>query len=233
MPRRPRHTPGGMVFHVINRSVARHTIFHKPEDYAAFERVIAEAHARLPIRILAYTLMPNHWHFVLWPRTDTELPEFVKWLSLTHTQRWHAHYHSSGTGHLYQGRYKSFPVQGNLYLLVVLRYVERNALRANLAARAEDWKWSSLFRRHKGSGVDILSNWPSNRPADWLDFVNEPQTQAELDALRQSVHRGSPFGDDDWQKQAASELGLEATMRPRGRPRKVQEDDSEEENNDS
>jgi putative transposase len=230
MPRRPRHTPAGTIFHVINRAVGRHTIFHKPEDYAAFERVLAEAHGRVPIRILAYTLMANHWHLVLWPRSDDELPEFVKWMTHAHTQRWHAHYHTSGTGHLYQGRYKSFPVQGNVYLLVVLRYVERNGLRANLVARAQDWSWSSLWRREHGQGLGILSDWPVPRPADWLNFVNEPQTQAELEALRRSVNRGCPFGDDEWQKQVVTDLGLEATLRPRGRPPKSDEQEPEEEN---
>ena len=227
MPRHLRRTPGGMVFHVINRSVGRHTIFHKSEDYAAFERVLAEAHARIPIRILAYTLMPNHWHFVLWPRTDEQVPEFVKWMSHTHTQRWHAHYHISGTGHLYQGRYKSFPIQSGLYLLVVLRYVERNALRAKMVARAEDWPWGSLFRRQQWRGLEILADWPIQRPSDWLEFVNEPQTPGELEALRRSVNRCCPFGEEDWQQEVMKELDLEATMRPRGRLRKGVENGDE------
>ena len=85
------------MFHVINRGVGRKTLFEKEEDYAAFERVMAEAWQKVPIRILAYCLMPNHWHFVFWPRTDTEVGEFAKWMTHTHTQRWHAHYHSAGS----------------------------------------------------------------------------------------------------------------------------------------
>src|SRR5271155_5641953 len=129
MPRRARNTPAGLVYHVLNRGVGRRTLFHKPEDYWAFERVVAEAHKRIPLRILAHCLMPNHWHFVVWPQREGELSGFMQWL--THTQRWHAHYHTSGTGHLYQGRFKSFPVKCDMHLLLVLRYVERNALRAN------------------------------------------------------------------------------------------------------
>jgi len=227
MPRRRRQAPGGRIYHVLNRSVGRHTVFHKPEDYAAFERVLAEAHQRLPMRILAYTLMPNHWHFVLWPQADGELSAFTQWLTQTHTQRWHAHYHSSGTGHLYQGRFKSFPVQSDIHLLVVLRYVERNALRANLVARAEEWRWGSLWRRHRGIGTDVLADWPVQRPPDWLDFVNEPHSEAELEALRRSVNRGCPFGDDDWQAQTVQELELEHTMRDRGRPRLQEIEDDE------
>ena len=119
--RQRRHVPGGMLFHVLNRGVGRKTLFHKEEDFAAFERVMAEAHQRVPIRILAYTLMSNHWHFVLWPETDDQVQGFMQWLTHTHTQRWHAHYHTSGTGHLYQGRYKSFPIQDGPHLLLVLR----------------------------------------------------------------------------------------------------------------
>jgi putative transposase len=221
MPRQRRYTPAGMVFHVINRGVGRQTIFHKDEDYAAFERVMAEAWQRIPVRILSYCLMPNHWHFVLWPRRDDEVSEFTKWLTHTHTQRWHAHYHTSGTGHLYQGRFKSFPVKDDVHLLLVLRYVERNALRANLVARAEDWTWGSLWRRAKGRGTVMLSEWPVDRPMDWVNFVNEPQSQSELEALRRSVNHGCPFGDEDWQKEVAEDLGLQSTLRPRGRPRKV------------
>jgi putative transposase len=220
MPRRARNTPAGLVYHILNRGVGRRTLFHKPEDYAAFERVLAEAHERVPLRILAHCLMPNHWHFVVLPEREGELSGFMQWLTHTHTQRWHAHYRTSGTGHLYQGRFKSFPVKRDLHLLLVLRYVERNALRANLVSRAEDWVWGSLWRRENQRGLGILSDWPVARPEDWLDFVNEAQSPAELEALRGSVSRGSPFGDDEWRAAVTKELSLEWTLRPRGRPAK-------------
>ena len=182
--------------------------------------MLAETYQRVPIRILAYCLMPNHWHFVLWPKEDGELSAFMQWLTHTHTQRWHADYHTSGTGHLYQGRFKSFPVQEDLHLLLVLRYVERNALRAKLVNRAQDWTWCSLWRREQRRGMEILSDWPVDRPADWLQFVNEPQSDRELMELRSSANRACPFGDEQWQKRIVAQLGLGWTMRPRGRPRK-------------
>ena len=221
MPRRARNTPAGLIYHVLNRGVGRQTLFRKEEDYAAFERVMAEAHQQVPLRILAYCLMPNHWHFIMSPKIEGEMSEFMKWMTHTHTQRWHAHYHTVGTGHLYQDRFKSFPVQSDLHLLLVLRYVERNALRANMVSRAEDWTWCSLWRRQNKRGLAMLSDWPVERPTDWVDFVNEPQTQEELDALRRCVNRGCPFGEDEWQKVTIEQLGLERTVRPRGRPRKT------------
>lgn len=222
MPRAKRHCLGGMIFHCLNRSVARMTLFEKDEDYAAFERVLEEAHQRLPLRILDYTVMPNHWHLVVWPETDTDVSEFLRWLTVTHTMRWHAHYHTSGSGHLYQGRFKSFPVEDDAHLLTVLRYVERNPVRAGLSRRVDQWRWGSAWRRVHGDAQSrrLLSTWPMRRPRGWLDYVNQPQTEAELAALRTCVARGTPFGSEKWVKSSAKRLGLASTLRPRGRPRR-------------
>jgi REP-associated tyrosine transposase len=111
MPRGARYTPGGLVFHVLNRSVGRRTLFDKDADYLAFERVIEETLRTRPIRICAYCLMPNHWHFILWPRNDGDLAAFMQQLTNTHVKRWKEHRQEIGYGHLYQGRYKCFPVQ--------------------------------------------------------------------------------------------------------------------------
>lgn len=137
MGRPRRAADGGLIYHVLNRANARLMVFEKEKDYAAWEQVLGEAAARSGTRLLAYCVMPNHWHLVVWPHKDGELSAFTGWLTLTHTQRWHAHRGSRGTGHLYQGRFKSFPVQDDEHFFTVCRYVERNALRANLVARAE------------------------------------------------------------------------------------------------
>ena len=147
-------------------------------------------------------------------------------LTITHVRRWHLHRHTVGQGHLYQGLYKSFPIQRDEHFLTVCRYVERNALRANLAKRAEDWAWSSLALRAMTSAqiardkMPVLTDWPVERPRQWLRMVNDPQSPAEEEALKRAVQRGRPFGGPTWEKQAATRLGLESTLRPRGRPRK-------------
>ncbi len=123
MPRRPRLAMGGLVYHVLNRAVGRGTLFEKHADYEAFEHVLKQAWDRHGTRIVSYCLMPTHWHLVLWPRKDDELSEFMRWLTVTHTQRRHAHYHSAGTGPVYQGRFKSFPIQQDAHFLTVCRYV--------------------------------------------------------------------------------------------------------------
>ena len=220
MGRPLRAATAGHFYHVMNRANAKARIFHSATDFEAFERILAEACARVPMRVLAYCLMPNHWHLVLWPRADGELSEFTGWLTLTHTQRWHAWRGSAGTGHLYQGRFKSFPVQADAHFLTVCRYVERNPLRAGLVQRAEDWRWSSLRSRLNGQKPTpvLLCPWPIERPDDWCDWVNAPQSEAELETLRRSVSRGRPYGRDTWVQVTAQRLGLLATLRPRGRP---------------
>ena len=194
MPRTARASVGGLCYHVINRGNARAEVFHTPTDYTAFRQLLGEAVERVGMRILAYCLMPNHFHLALWPRRDGELSQFMQWLLTAHVRRYHAVYHSSG--HVWQGRYKAFPIQADAHLLTVLRYIERNPLRAGLVTRANDWRWSSA--REWGRGPEWLYLGPVPKPQPWGRWVNAPLTEAEVEALRHSVNRGTPFGAARW-----------------------------------
>jgi putative transposase len=221
MPRRLREAPGDVIYHVLNRAVGRTTLFQSTDDYQRFESVLEETHERTGIRILSYCLMPDHWHLLLRPREDGELSEVMRWLTVTHTQRCHAAHGTSGTGPIYQGRFRSFPVQNNQHFLDVARYVEQNPLRARLIKRAQDWQWSSLWRRSQRDKylLWMLARWPVTRPTDWTRRVNRSFAAADLAVLRQSVNRGQPYGNSRWIKLTAERLDLESTLRPRGRPR--------------
>ena len=223
MGRTPRAAEGGLTYHALNRANGRLTLFEEEADYDAFVRVLAEAVARFPIRLLAFCVMPNHFHLVLRPTADGELSRFMRWLTLTHTQRWHAHRGSAGSGHVYQGRFKSFPVQDDEHLYTVCRYVERNPLRAGLVPRAQDWRWGSL-RRDAAAQDDTpfpsLSPWPIARPSNWVKRVNTPMNPAEEEAMKRCLSRCQPFGASEWSEGTARRLGLESTLRPLGRPRK-------------
>jgi putative transposase len=211
-----------MVFHVLNRGVGRQRLFDKPADYAAFESILEETLEKSPMRICSYCLMPNHWHLVLWPEKDGELAAFMQRLTVTHVTRWQKNRKRIGEGHVYQGRFKSFPVETDDYFYQAVRYVERNALRANLVKRAEDWQWSSLWRRERGSPDHRrwLGTWPLPRPRRWVEHVNKPQTDSELEALRHCLRRGQPYGSTQWIESATKLLGLGHTLRNRGRPKK-------------
>jgi len=208
------------VYHVLNRANGRLRLFKKDEDFLAFERVLLLAHQRVPIRMLDWCVMSNHWHLVLWPKRDGELTAFMRWLTLTHTQRWKHSHAAVGQGHLYQGRFKSFPVEQDEHLLTVLRYVERNPVRAGLVRRAEQWRWGSCHVRLDRSHDlhQLLGDWPVSRPSRWLETVNLPQSEAEEKIVKESIARNRPAGDSAWIRRIAGELGLDYSLRPRGRP---------------
>ena len=158
-------------------------------DYSAFERILFDAIARGDVSLFAYCLMPNHWHLLLSPRVDGSLSRFMHWLTTTHARRWQIVRHSDGQGAVYQGRFRAVPITSDEHFLCACRYVERNPLRAALVERAENWRWSSLWRRHTHADAGSLSHWPVTQPVDWIELVNAGQTPAEVDSCRRVARR--------------------------------------------
>jgi putative transposase len=220
MPRVGRKAPGGLIYHVLNRGNGRQRLFHKPADYQAFIDLLGRVRAAVPVRVLGVCLMPNHWHLVLWPPRDGQLSKFMLRLTTAHVRRHFAHRQNAAGGHLYQGRFKSFPVQDDAHLLVLFRYVEANAVRAGLVDDACDWRWGSFALRRTATGAKLLHDWPIERPRAWARLVNEPLPQGEAQAVQTSLRRGRPLGDAAWTARTAARLGLQFTLNPRGRPRK-------------
>jgi putative transposase len=217
----------------LNRGNGRQEVFHDEADYAGFIDLIGQACAHTPMRVLAWCLMPNHFHMVLWPNADGELAKWMQWLMTSHVRRHHSRYASSG--HVWQGRFKTFPLEHRRpsreqraigvietapSMWMVQRYVERNPIRAKLVRRAEDWPWSSL---PCALGLATAPPWVDRswleRPTDWLAVVNAAQPPEELATIRQSIDRGRPLGSEGWGQQTAAALGLESSLRPRGRPK--------------
>ena len=222
MGRALRTNVGGHIYHCLNRSNARMQIFDTDKDYQLFEQVLEQAQEKYNMRILTYCIMPNHFHLVVYPKHDGDLSKFMNWLTLTHTQRWHVSRGTTGQGHLYQGRYKSFLCQSDNHFITLVRYVERNAKKANLVKKAEDWKWSSVWRREKGTMKQkkLLSSWPITPPRSYLTLLNQPISEDEENALKRSTERGNPYGGDIWIEKTVKKFHLEVTLQSRGRPRK-------------
>lgn len=222
MPRAPRIDVGDLVYHVINRANGRQTIFHTPNDYQHFERLLKEAVNRFGMRLLAYALMPNHWHIVLQPKEDGDLSIFMQWLTLTHTQQYHVKTETIGHGHIYQGRYKSFLVDSDRYLLAVIKYVERNPVRARIVRTVESWKWGSGYRKLNGTPNEqtLITPPPIDLPDHYRVWVNQPEKEDELEDVRISVNKGKPFGSMKWTERMVRHFGLELTTRKPGRPKK-------------
>jgi len=214
--------PGGVCAHVVTRGNARATVFHSDDEYARFMKLMNAARNRVPIELLAWCLMPNHLHLVLRPLDDGDLSRFMHWLLTTHVQRHHIRHGT--TGRVWQGRYKAFPIQADAHLVTVLRYVERNPVRAGLVDRALGWQWSSVRERHSNAGeCGLLAPSPVPLPSPWTDWVDKPLTGTELANVRTSLRRNRPLGDSAWTHELASRLNLLGTLNPRGRPRTAKE----------
>jgi putative transposase len=210
-----------MVYHAWNRANFRSALFKKPAHYQDFLALVEESVLFVPMRILAYCLMPNHWHLVLYPRANGDLGKFLQRITLTHTQRYHALTRTVGHGHLYQGRYKSLPVERDKHFLALVRYVERNAKRAGLVRKAEDWPWSSAHVRLYGKKEEkkLLSPWPVPEPRDYRRWLNRSQPREEVENIRYAIKRSRPYGSERWVSKAVAKFGLESTMRKPGRPK--------------
>ena len=220
MGRAPRVDIKDLVYHVVNRANSRRTIFHEPDEYRHFEMLLKDAVERFNMRLLAYALMPNHWHLLLYPRSDGDMSLFMQWLTLTHTQQYHVWKQTTGHGHIYQGRYKFFLVENDSYLLAVIKYIERNPVRAKLVRKVENWKWNSGYRRLGGSRKEqsLLSDPPIDLPRNYRAWVNESEKEDDLANIRISIINGKPLGTMTWVERIVERFGLEATLRGRGRP---------------
>jgi putative transposase len=178
------------------------------------------AQARTAVPLLAWCLMPNHIHLVVRPVSDGDLSRWMHWVLTAQTQRHRVRYKS--TGRIWQGRYKSIPVQSDRHLVMLLRYVERNPVRAGLVARARDWRWSSYSERISApAGSNLLSPSPAVLPARWSDFVDEPQTTAEVEAIRSCITHDRPLGETEWTQGMIDRNQFAGTLHARGRPREL------------
>ncbi len=223
MPRAPRVDIGGEIYHVINRTNGRLKMFSSDMEYRLFENIVVEGQRLFDMRILAYVLMPNHWHFMLQPKHDGDLSTFMHQITNTHTRKVHALTETEGTGHLYQGRYKSFLVSNDMYAWTLLKYIERNPVRAHLTDDPFLWRWGSAhIRAHniQRESQIILSDPPSGLPPQYTQLLKEKESPEVLERIRLSVKRENPYGEDSWVLQMIERHKLEPTTRNRGRPKK-------------
>jgi putative transposase len=216
MPRIQRALQDDGFFHVLNRGNAKKIVFHNTLDYSRFLDNMKTSRENYPIDLFAYCLMPNHFHFIVRPNVAQYLSKWMHLLLTKYVRYYHKKHNSSG--HIWQGRFKSFLIQDDDHLVTVLRYVEGNPVRAGLVNSSVEWKWVSLNERWNRN-TDILSDIDLiGPPKEWTDYVDTPLTEAELEKARTSVNRQTPFGDDEWTRRVCKDYGLNHTVR-RGRPR--------------
>lgn len=222
MPRTSRVVIGGEIYHVINRANGRFTIFNTKEDYQLFEKILEETKELIDVGILAYVIMSNHWHLVLHPKNDGDLSLFMGRLTNTHTRKVHALTKTNGSGHLYQGRYKSLLVEQDEYLKTLIKYVERNPVRAKLSIKCEDWQWGSAYRKLKCNPKErlLIDVPPSDLPSDYSAWINSVEEEKIIQSIRNSVVKGVPYGRENWVEKMVTSHKLESTRKSVGHQRK-------------
>jgi len=193
MPRARRVTAAGVIQHVMNRGNRRVRIFLKPADYQAFISILIEASRRFRVRLIAFSVMPNHWHLVMGQTDPAALSRCLHWVTSTHAIRLNRFRQTVGEGPVYQGRFTSVEIPAVGDLVRVCRYVERNALQAGLVRRAQDWPWGSLSERLQSSQCVPLVNAPFLSSRAWADYVNT--TRPGDDAAQNLLAPVAPLDD--------------------------------------
>ena len=173
MARPRRNTAPDAIHHIVNRGNRKKLIFRKEGDYRAFVEILEQAVDKFGVRLIAFCVMPNHWHLVVWPDQRVSISAFMHWVTSTHVRRYHLHHGLTGTGHLYQARYRNHVCKDDRGVLAVMRYVEGNPVAAGIVRRAQSWRWSSLRMRMDGADRGFLSDPPITLPENWPTYINE------------------------------------------------------------
>ena len=215
MARASRIDVGNEVYHCMNRGVGKRKIFFYDRDYRLFEKTLEDAVELTNMRILAYCVMPNHFHFVLYPLNDGDLSLFMKYFTATYTQRMRTMTHTVGEGAVFQSRYKSFIVQTNDYLLTVLRYVERNPLTADIVDNILKWKYSSLYRRYNGTDKQkkILTPWMIDEPTNYRDLLIQELSPKETTQIELSENKAVPYGDEEYVLDTVEKYDIQSVLK--------------------
>lgn len=191
MPRGNRIVPPGGVLHIVNRGNDKKIIFPEPTDYAAFLVLLREARESFGVELYAYCLMPNHFHLVVRTSGLDEISAYMHFVQREHACDLRRCGRSKGHGHVFQRRYWSKVVEGEGYLMTVMRYVEANPFRSALVGASQSWEWSSLWDRETGER-DLLHPSPIWLPDAWRTIVTVPLQSADLERIRRPEKIGRP-----------------------------------------
>lgn len=187
MPRTARKLADRAYYHIINRGNNKQTIFRTRLDFLVFLALLKEAKRRYPLSLLGFCLMPNHFHLVIYAREAEHVRAFIHWAMTCFAHYYHEKNKTSG--HLWQGRFKSFLIEQEEYLIIALRYVENNPVRAGMVRSSRDWEWSSIKHHCLRSYDEFIDPPPFTVPNDWPDLVDMPLTLKEFEAIKKRNNR--------------------------------------------
>ncbi len=230
MPRRPRIHLSGVPIHVVQRGHNREACFFTDEDFLAYREWLNEALQKTGCTLHAYTLMTNHVHLLLTPPTAAAVAQLVISLGRRYVQYINKTYRRTGT--LWDSRYKSSLVHADDYLLLCQRYIELNPVRAAIVNDPAQYRWSSYRANGLGQPDALLtphdlylalgSDGAKQQAAYRALFGSELEHETMAD-IRLALHQGQPLGKGRFLDQVEHMVGRRCEVRPRGRPRKLAE----------
>ena len=211
--------------HVTQRGNRRQDVFFSDGDYSAYRGLVADSCHRQGVRCIAWCLMPNHVHLILIPPTAESLRAALAEAHRRYSRR--INIANGWVGYLWQGRFSSYPMD-DAHLATAIRYVELNPVRAGLAARAEDWRWSSA-KAHLTGKADGLTDLTAvaGMHANWRAMLRHGLEAGDLSAEAEAAieahqRTGRPLGDAAFVKRLERDSGRELSPRKRGpKPRPI------------
>lgn len=240
MPRRPRIHLDGLPLHIVQRGHNREACFFCEEDYQSYLHWLGEALSRERVQLHAYALMTNHVHLLVTPETGESVPRLIMSLGRRYVQYINRTYRRTGT--LWDSRYKSSLIDADSYLLSCMRYIELNPVRAAMVDDPAHYRWTSYRSNALGQANERLTPHPlylalgrsdTDRLNAYRALFRASLDQAAIDDIRLALNQNQPLGNHRFMTSIERATGERREARPRGRPRKLVEDSTSDDGQQS
>jgi putative transposase len=225
MPRKPRFYLPGIPAHVIQRGNCRQAVFFCDDDYQAYLTWLNEGAQKHGCKVHAYVLMTNHVHLLMTPQSHESISKTIQYVGRHYVRYINAVYEKSGT--LWEGRHKGCIIDSDRYLLICMRYIELNPVRALMVNKPIDYMWSSFAANATGKVNQVvtshdlykaLGDQPETRHAAYRELFRHTLDSESVHAIRATVQTGTPLGNDRFREQVEIALGCKTGQARRGRP---------------
>ena len=227
MPRIARPVIPGMPHHIVHRGNNRQQIFYQEKDYLFLIKSIREAKKNFDCLLYAYCFMLNHIHMILVPKNIDGLSKMLKLVAGRYTRYINKNYERTGT--LWEGRFKSSPIETERYLFGCTRYIEINPVRAQIVKHPAFYRWSSYSKKAVVKNDPILDldpyylelgRTPEEREHAYQEWFQQAPEEEEQDFISKCIRQCLPVGSKEFVDKICQKLGKDIKIRPRGRPKK-------------
>ncbi len=226
MPRKPRFFLPNVPVHIVQRGHSREQVFFDDADYQAYLGWLQEAAKRYDCDINAYVLMTNHIHILATPHEAQGISRMMQYIGRYYVPYINHTYGSSGT--IWEGRFKASLINDEQYLLICMRYIELNPIRANIVNSPGYYRWSSYRYNAQGKANNMLTEHSlytalgrtkALRCKNYKSLFKGYIADEQLESIRAAWQTGTPLGNDDFRKKIERKLKTKIGQARRGRPR--------------